>query len=133
MPERPRAIRYEEDGGRIRIGDGIIEGVRPEVWRSRVSGTAVVRKWLGYRTRRGAGRTPSSKNPLDQLRQSTWPEIWSQELVELLTLLSHTVDLQASQAELLHEICRGPTIPATALPQPTEDQRATRRVRRRSR
>lgn len=124
MPETTRDIAYDPETGNLRIGDGVLGGVRPEVWDYEVSGMAVVRKWLGYRTRRGAGRAASSTSELDRIRPTEWADEWYDELLDLICVLTRTLERQDQLADLLARICDGPLVPASAFPQPTAAERA---------
>lgn len=123
MPERPADLRYDVDRCVLHVGSGRIAGVRSDVWGFEVSGMPVVKKWLGYRTVRGAGRAASSKNPLDRIRPTTWPDAWSEELLDLLRVLTLTLDAEPRLAELLEGICAGPTFTADELPVPPPESR----------
>lgn len=123
MPEKLSNVKYDPLTQKLTIGNGIVSGVRPDVMAYSVSGMEVVYKWLGYRTLKGAGKAASSKNPLDKIRLTTWPEEWSKELIELLTVLTVTLDMQPELADLLDAICDGPLIPASEFPTPTEAER----------
>lgn len=123
MPQTPADIAYDKDMQRLRIGDGVLTGVRPAVWGYSVSGMENVKKWLGYRTAKGTGRAAVSDNPLDKIRPTTWPDEWNDELLDLLRMLTRTLELQPRQADLLDRICAGPQIPASDLPRPTDLQR----------
>ena len=123
MPQTPADIAYDKDMQRLRVGDGVITGVRPDVLGYSVSGMEVVKKWLGYRTAKGTGRAASSDNPLDKIRPATWPDEWNDELLDLLRMLTRTLELQPAQADLLDRICGGALIAASGLPVPTALQR----------
>lgn len=123
MPQTSADIAYDKDTQRLRVGDGVITGVRPDIWGFSVSGMEVVKKWLGYRTAKGAGRAASSKNPLDKIRPITWPDEWNDELLDLLRMLTRTLDLQPTQTDLLDRICAGPLVPTSDLPRPAALQR----------
>lgn len=123
MPDTLADVAYDPDLKRLRIGDGVINGVRPDVWAYSVSGMEVVRKWLGYRTAKGSGRAASSTNPLDRIRPAAWADEWNDELLDLLRMLTLTVELQPRQAHLLDRICDGALIPASDLPRPSDLQR----------
>ena len=77
-------VRYDRGANVLKVGDGVLSGLRPDVWAFEVSGMRVVRKWIGYRTRRGAGRAATRPSPLDAIRPSTWLAEWSEELIDLL-------------------------------------------------
>jgi hypothetical protein len=111
-----RGIRYDSDSKAIAIGEGLVVGVTPEVWAFEVSGMLVVRKWLGYRTRDGAGRAARSSSSLDAIRPDSWRPEWTHELLELLSVLQHTVDRLPRGAALLDRVCGGPLISADDLP-----------------
>lgn len=123
LPEKPRDIKYIAETSSLKVGEGKIVGVTPEVWAFEVSGMQVVKKWLGYRTARGAGRSASSSSPLDQIRPTSWLDEWTVELRELLSVLQRTVDLQPRGVELLDRILAGPLISASDLPEPPPELR----------
>jgi hypothetical protein len=123
MPATPRDISYDPSTRELRVGDGIVAGVRPEVWDFTVSGMQVVPKWLGYRTRSGAGRVVSSSNPLDRIRPTGWLDAWNDELLDLLRVLTLTVEGFPAQEALLTEIVAGPLIAADELPVPGPEER----------
>lgn len=118
LPASPRQIAYDPATSTLAVGDGRLVGVRPAVWAFEVSGLRVVRKWLSYRTASGAGRAARSASPLDAVRPWGWPSTWSDELLDLLRVLTLTVDRQPEQAALLDAICDGPLVPASELPEP---------------
>lgn len=123
MPETTTGVAYDPLSQTLRVGDGVVAGVRPDVWEFSVSGWPVVKKWLGYRTAKGAGRAASSKNPLDRIRPDTWPDEWNDELLDLLRVLTLSIEKHAQQADLLDRICAGPLIAAADLPKPDDTER----------
>ena len=123
MPQDNSDISYDPEEGVLSIGDGTVAGVRPEVWGFSVSGMQVVPKWLGYRTRKGAGRATSSTSALDHIRPSEWADEWNDELLDLLRILTITTEKEEALADLLARVCDGELIPAEYLPQPTEAER----------
>lgn len=123
MPKTLTDIVYDNETGHLQIGDGIISGVRPEVWGYQVSGMAVLRKWLGYRTGRGTGRAASSSSGLDRIRPTHWADEWNDELLDLIRVLTLTLDRQVQLADLLDRIGAAVMIPATMLPKPTAAER----------
>ncbi|MCY4485999.1 MAG: hypothetical protein OXF11_02655 [Deltaproteobacteria bacterium] len=108
---RPARERYT-------VGTGTFGPVSPEVWNFEVSGLKVVGSWLGYRMKTRKGRKSS---PLDDIRPTRWTQ--SDELLRLLAILEHTIEVTPAAAALLDEILASPLIPATVLPKPTSDQR----------
>lgn len=123
LPEDMGQVAYDADTGALTIGDGQVGGVRPDVWAYSVSGMQILPKWLGYRTRKGTGRAASSKSALDHIRPSEWADEWNDELLDLIRVLTLTVDRQAALARLLERVCEGPLVPGSVLPQPAPEQR----------
>ncbi len=120
IPTDSSDIAYDAAAGVLAIGDGKLGGVREDVWTYSISGMQVLPKWLGYRTAKGAGRAPSSKSALDKIRPSEWADDWNDELIDLVSILTLTLDKQADLTDLLHRILTEPLIPASALPVPTK-------------
>lgn len=118
LPASSSEIDYDEVRQSLRIGGGSVSGVSRDVWAFKVSGMQVVKKWLSYRTRRGAGRATSSGSPLDQIRPAQWPDEWTIELLELLSILHRTVELKPQGNNLLDHILGGSLISASELPAP---------------
>lgn len=127
MPERPR---YDPGARVVRVGEGTVGPVAPEVGRYEVSGMRVVDHWLAYRRRVPAGKKSS---PLDGVVAESWPAAWTTELLELLWVLERLVALEPRQADLLGRIAAGPLVTvadltaAGVLPVPEEARKARRR------
>lgn len=117
-PDSLRDVKFEAKTQRLTVGDGVLEGVSPKVWEFRVGGLKVLRKWLGYRTLKGAGRAASSASPLDRIRHESWDPEWSNELLELSTVVRSHIDAMEVGAVLLGDVMDGPRIAATDLPEP---------------
>ena len=132
MPESANSFRYHASTHELEVGRGRVTGVLPEVWGFTVSGMPVVRKWLAYRCARRAGRGGKSNNPLDLVGMTVWPEEWSDELLDLLRVLTLTVAARDQQGELLMKICAGRTVSAADLPVPGRAERLSERDRERA-
>ncbi len=102
----PEKIQFDEDDGRLIVGDGIISGVSSQVWNYHVGTMQVIPKWFGYRRRDPAGRRSS---PLDEIFPQ-WTEETTEELLALVRNLSAIVALEPLQAELLEEVLAGDLI-----------------------
>ena len=114
----PDQHSYDLDTHRLTVGTGVFAPVSPEAWSFEVSGLKVVHSWLGYRMKTRKGRKSS---PLDAIRPSRWTQ--SKELLLLLSILEHTIELTPKAAALLDQIVEGPLIPAKDLPTPTPANR----------
>ena len=123
IPDDSKDFSYNSETLRLNIADGSIVNVSPEIWNFEVSGMQVVKKWLGYRTAKGAGKAMNSSSPLDHIRPDTWDPEWSKELIELLTVLERTINLLPIGIGLLEEICKGPLLKAKDLPPIPEGMR----------
>jgi predicted helicase len=55
----PEGFSYSYSDQELRVGKGIFEKVRPQVWEFSVSGFEVVKSWLGYRMRHRSGKSSS--------------------------------------------------------------------------
>ncbi|MYJ13558.1 MAG: N-6 DNA methylase [Acidimicrobiia bacterium] len=115
MPEK---CSYDADTETLTVGTGSFAPVSAAVWAFEVSGMGVLNSWLGYRMKTRKGKKSS---PLDDIRPTRWRE--TDELLRLLAILDHTVEVTPTAAALLEDILANPLIAATDLPQPTEDQR----------
>ncbi len=114
----PDRFRYDPATQELYIGKGVFAPVRREVWNFSLSGFEVVKSWLAYRMRDRSGKKSS---PLDDIRPERW--IFDGELLNLLWVLDHTVDLQPTLAALLDKVLASALFTAAELPQPDEAQR----------
>jgi Type ISP C-terminal specificity domain len=117
----PERFSYDEASQTIHVGKGAFGPVAPEVWSFSVSGFEVVRSWLAYRMKEGAGRRSS---PLDEIRPERWTPAFTEEFLELLWVLEATVAMYPALESLLGRVVAGPTFAAVELPSPTEAERA---------
>lgn len=114
----PTKTAYDVGTQELRIGSGIFENVRQEVWEFSVSGLKVVQSWLAYRMKDGAGKKSS---PLDNIRPQTWQ--FDGELLDLLWVLDATIDLFPQLSSLFDEVLKSQLFIASDFPQPTEAER----------
>jgi len=116
LPEGAAELDFDPTTETLRVADGVLTGVSDSVWQFEVSGMDVVRKWLGYRMEKPAGRAASSTSPLDQIRPTTWLPEWSTELVEVVTAIKESLAMIPDGIALLEEIVSGPLIDGDELP-----------------
>jgi len=69
-----------------------------------VGGNSTIKSWVGYRRKKPKGRKSS---PLDDIITTSWPTQWSRQFHELLVTLTHLIQLEAEQKELLEQIIAG--------------------------
>ncbi len=123
VEEMPDSHSYDSDAQELSVGTGLFGPVSPEIFSFEVSGLKVLKSWLDYRMSVRSGRKSS---PLDDIRPNRWTQ--TDELLRLLAILEHTVEVTPIAAELLEEIVSGPLIFAKDLPQPIDAQRKPPRV-----
>lgn len=132
LPETPKQISYDEETHHLLIGDGIVAGVRPDVRSFEVSGMNILDKWLGSRTRKGIGRAAGkAATPLDKIRPTEWEDEWNDELLDLLCVLTQSIEISDKQQELLERVLNGERIEADQLPAPsTASKKVPKTVKR---
>jgi len=121
----PEDFEYDKAKKRLTVGGGVFEPIEPPVWEFNVSGLQVVRSWLSYRMKDGAGRRSSA---LDDIRPEKWPASFSEELCRLLWIVEHTVALEPEAADLLADIVDGPVFMSDELPKPSDAERTAPKV-----
>src|SRR5699024_12294104 len=98
LPETTKDIRCDSETHKLHFGNGIVSCELREVWSFEVSGMNILDKWLGSRTRKGIGRAASkSATPLDRIRPEEWEDEWNDELLDLLRVLTKTLELAPVQ------------------------------------
>ena len=115
----PDSFSYDPDAQHLTVGTGIFDPVSQAAWDFEVSGLQVLRSWLGYRMKKRKGR--KSSPVLDGIRPTRWTQ--TNELLLLLSIIEHTIQVTPQAAELLNEIVTNPLIPTSDLPTPTPASR----------
>lgn len=82
LPSRPVEIRYDRDEETLFVDEGRISPVPADAWDLHVGGVRVLEEWLARRTEQGEPGT------LEAIRPATWPQTWTSELLELITVLA---------------------------------------------
>jgi len=109
---------YDAEKRRLKIGNGYVDNVTPEMWAYEVSGKQVVWHWFSYRKRDrtrpiiGDRRPPS---PLEKIQPESWPAEYTTDLLDLLNVLGRLIELEPAQADLLARISDGPLLTADDL------------------
>ncbi|WCN04292.1 type ISP restriction/modification enzyme [Streptomyces sp. M92] len=103
----PDRLRYDAETETLYVGEGSFSPVPEAVWNFDVGGMPVIRKWFGYRK-----ASPNSKrtSPLDDIHVESWPSEWTEELVQLLSVLRRLTDLLPAQRDLLAEVLADPVV-----------------------
>ncbi|GAB2948457.1 hypothetical protein GCM10023080_003930 [Streptomyces pseudoechinosporeus] len=94
LPARPLELHYDRDEETLHLDEGRISPVPPTAWDFEVGGARVLDQWFTARV------TPPEPGTLEAIRPSTWPQTWTSELLELITVLALLAELAPQQAEL---------------------------------
>jgi hypothetical protein len=122
----PEKHKYDDKKRVLRIGDGEVAHVSPEVWNVSVSGLQVVKSWLDYRMKKGAGKKSS---PLDDIRPERWTEEMTRELVDLLWVLERSLAMYPTLDGWLDEVLAGSLFTGDEVTKPTEAERKESKVK----
>ncbi len=105
--ELPESFTYDPHRQELRLGRGAFGPVTREVREYVVGGRNVLDNWLRRRTGPLSRRAVSE---LDRIRPDRWQPEWSKELQRVLAVLSHLVELQPSQENLLGQVLVSPLL-----------------------
>ncbi|WP_405568586.1 DNA methyltransferase [Streptomyces sp. NBC_01167] len=94
VPARPDAIAYDAEEEVLSVGEGRISPVPPAAWDVHMAGTRVLEAWFARRT------TQPESGTLEAIRPGAWPQEWTSELLELITVLALFGELTERRAEL---------------------------------
>jgi hypothetical protein len=104
----PKTMDYDPSTRRLKIGQGYVDNVTPQMWKYEVSGKRVIWEWFSDRQRDRtkpliADKRPPS--PLDSIQPSGWLAEYTTDLLNLLNVLGRLIALEPAQADLLERIC----------------------------
>jgi hypothetical protein len=119
LPARPSALRYDRDEEALLLGEGRIAPVPGEAWDFEAGGVRVLERWFEARVAEGEPGT------LGAIRPAVWPQEWTSQLLELITvlaLLSRTPPVSASW-QVTDEITATELRAAGVLPVPERARR----------
>jgi hypothetical protein len=112
LPSRPLTLDYDRDEEALLLDDGRISPVPPEAWDFEAGGVRVLEQWFTARIEEPEPGT------LAAIRPPTWPQTWTSELLELITVLALLADLQPLEDELPSQITVTDLRKAGVLPVP---------------
>ncbi|MET7606792.1 type ISP restriction/modification enzyme [Streptomyces avermitilis] len=82
LPARPLELLYDREEEALHIGEGRISPVPAGAWDFHVGGVRVLEGWFARRTEAAEPGT------LEAVRPAAWPQAWTSELLELITVLA---------------------------------------------
>lgn len=94
LPALPLELLYDRDEEALHLGAGRISPVPPLAWDFEVGGVRVLEAWFAART------GPAGPGALESIRPTTWPQAWTSELLELVTVLALLAEARQRQEEL---------------------------------
>jgi hypothetical protein len=87
-------LDYDPEEEALHLDEGRVSPVPAEAWDFEVGGVRVLEQWFTTRT-----ATPDP-GTLAAIRPATWPQAWTSELLELVTVLALLAELLPRQKEL---------------------------------
>jgi hypothetical protein len=108
----PETAIYDPETEILHLGELAIGGVAENVWNYQVSGMNVVKKWIGYRK---ATPTTRGSSPLNDIVTESWPKAWTDELLDLLHVITQLRDLESRHSSLLKKVLAGPLLSNSSL------------------
>jgi hypothetical protein len=117
LPPRPLTLDYDRDEEALLLDEGRISPVPPKAWDFEAGGVRVLEQWFTARV------TEPEPGTLSAIRPATWPQPWTSELLELITVLALLADLQPLQDELTPRITASDLREAGVLPVPDSARR----------
>ncbi|MCQ4197325.1 DNA methyltransferase [Streptomyces parvulus] len=94
LPARPLTLRYDAEEEALHLDEGRVSPVPPAAREFEAGGVRVLDQWFAARTAEGDPGT------LTAIRPATWPQTWTSELLELITVLTLLSEVRAECAEL---------------------------------
>ncbi|QOV39376.1 DNA methyltransferase [Streptomyces ferrugineus] len=112
LPSRPLTLEYDREEEALLLGEGRISPVPPAAWDFEVAGVKVLEQWFTARVMEPEPGT------LAAIRPATWPQAWTSELLELITVLALLAELQPLDPELTSSVTATDLREAGVLPVP---------------
>ncbi|MFF6886853.1 type ISP restriction/modification enzyme [Streptomyces sp. NPDC012421] len=82
LPPRPESLAYDSEGEVLSVGEGRVSPVPEAAWEYRVGGVRVLEQWFARRT------APAEPGTLEAIGPAAWPQEWTSELLDLVTVLA---------------------------------------------
>ncbi|MGW7433856.1 type ISP restriction/modification enzyme [Streptomyces sp. NPDC054861] len=94
IPARPTTPVYDPEEEVLELGGGRISPVPAEAWEFRVGGVRMLEQWCAHRT------APAEPGTLEAIGPAAWPQEWTSELLELITVLALLARHEPERASL---------------------------------
>ncbi|MFE6779929.1 type ISP restriction/modification enzyme [Streptomyces sp. NPDC057702] len=103
-PLAPDALGYDPEERALCLGNGRISPVARAAWEYHSGGVRVVESWFERRV------APAAPGTLEAVGPRGWPQEWTSDLLELITVLTLLAELREPARELAKELADGPLI-----------------------
>ncbi|MFC8246801.1 type ISP restriction/modification enzyme [Streptomyces chartreusis] len=117
LPSRPLTLDYDRDEEALLLDEGRISPVPPQAWDYEAAGVKVLEQWFAARV------TEPEPGTLAAIRPPAWPQAWTSELLELITVLALLAELQPLDEESTSAITATDLRKAGILPVPDATRR----------
>jgi hypothetical protein len=94
LPSRPLTIEYDRAEEALLLDEGRVSPVPPEAWDFEVGGVRILEQWFTARV------TEPEPGTLAAIRPATWPQAWTSELLELITVLALLAEPESRRGRL---------------------------------
>ncbi|MFI2377660.1 type ISP restriction/modification enzyme [Streptomyces sp. NPDC018964] len=106
LPSRPVTVEYDRDEEALLLDGGRISPVPPGAWDFEAGGVRVLEQWFAARTR------PVEPGALAAIGPAAWPQAWTSELLELITVLALLAEVRPEREALTDSALPDPVTPA---------------------
>ncbi|WP_443043592.1 type ISP restriction/modification enzyme [Streptomyces sp. GS7] len=112
LPARglPDTAAYDAEEEALLVGGGRIAPVPRGAWEFSAGGVRVLEAWFAQRGAAAPDTEAADGGALAALRPAGWPQEWTSELLELLTVLALVAELRPDVGRLAREVAAGPQI-----------------------
>ncbi|GGT75722.1 type ISP restriction/modification enzyme [Streptomyces lateritius] len=97
VPARPGTLSYDSAEETLALDTGRISPVPSEAWEFRVGGVRMLEQWFTHRT------APVEPGTLEATGPGAWPQEWTSELLELITVLALLAQREPERAALAED------------------------------
>ncbi|MGW7517475.1 type ISP restriction/modification enzyme [Streptomyces sp. NPDC054796] len=117
LPARPAidALAYDEEERALCVGEGRVSPVERAAWEYTAGGTRVLETWFARRAAPVSPEEAPEPGSLAAVRPREWPQEWTSELLELITVLTLLAGLEPELRELAEALPGKPVIGAAEL------------------
>ncbi|WP_428934286.1 type ISP restriction/modification enzyme [Streptomyces sp. ACT015] len=119
LPSRPLTLRYDRDEETLHLDEGRVSPVPPAAWDFRTGQVPLLEEWFTARV------GDPEQGGLAAIRPAVWPQSWTSELLELITVLTLMADVRKERAgfRVTDPITATELTRAAVLPPPSRSRR----------